>query len=81
MAGVALYLWRRGPGLLVAGMVVHGLWDMSGFLLAAHMIDGSPLPQLGSLVGYVTYLTAVIALIILWRRHDVAAARATGWTR
>jgi hypothetical protein len=45
------------------------------------MIDGSPLPQLGSLVGYVTYLTAVIALIIMWRRHDVAAARATGWTR
>ena len=73
MAGVALYLWRRGTGLLVAGMVIHGLWDMSGFLLAAHMVDGSMLPQLGSLVGYVTYLTAVVALVIMWRRHDVAA--------
>lgn len=73
MAGVALYLWRRGPGLLVAGMVIHGLWDLSSFLLAAHMVDGSPLPQLGSLVGYLTYLTAVVALIILWRRRDVAA--------
>jgi hypothetical protein len=31
------------------------------------------LPQLGSLVGYLTYLTAVVALIIMWRRHDVAA--------
>jgi uncharacterized protein len=72
LAGVALYLWRRGTGLLVAGMVIHGLWDLSGFLLAAHTIDGSQLPLLGSLVGNVIYLTALIALIIIWRRRDVA---------
>jgi membrane protease YdiL (CAAX protease family) len=78
MAGVALYLWRRGTGLLVAGMVIHGLWDMSSFLLGVHMVDGSPWPLLGSVVGYVTYLTALIALIIIWRRRDVAAVDHAG---
>ena len=78
MAGIALYLWRRGTGTLVAGMVIHGLWDVSGFLLAAHMVDGSPLPLLGSVVGNVVYLTAVIALIIIWRRRDVAAVDHAG---
>jgi membrane protease YdiL (CAAX protease family) len=78
MAGIALYLWRRGTGVLVAGMVIHGLWDMSSFVLGAHMIDGSLLPQLGSAVGNLAYLTAVIALIIIWRRRDVAAVEHTG---
>ena len=77
MAGVALYLWRRGTGLLVAGMVIHGLWDMSSFLLGVHMVDGSPWPLLGSVVGYVTYLTALIALVVIWRRRDVAAVDPT----
>lgn len=72
MAGIALYLWRRGTGTLVAGMVIHGLWDVSGFLLSAHMIDGSALPLLGSIMGNVVYLTGLIALVIIWRRRDVA---------
>lgn len=71
VAGVALYLWRRGPGLLVGGMVVHALWDMSSFLLGVHAISGSLMPGLGGLVANLMYLTAVIALIVVWRRRDV----------
>jgi membrane protease YdiL (CAAX protease family) len=74
MAGIGLYLWRRGTGTLVGGMVIHALWDMSGFLLAAHIIDGSLLPQLGSTVGYLAYLVMVVALVVIWRRRDVASA-------
>jgi membrane protease YdiL (CAAX protease family) len=72
MAGMALYLWRRGTGTLVAGMVVHGLWDVSAFLLGTHAIQGSLLPALGSTVGYLVYLSALVALVIMWRRRDVA---------
>lgn len=71
-AGIALYLWRRATGSLVGGMVVHGLWDMSLFLLGAHKLADSLMPQLGTLVGEIMYLTAVIALIVIWRRRDVA---------
>jgi membrane protease YdiL (CAAX protease family) len=73
MAGIALYLWRRGTGTLVAGMVVHGLWDVSSFLLGAHMLQGSLLPGLGSALANLVYLSAIVALVILWRRRDVAA--------
>ncbi len=31
-SGAILYLFRRGTGLLAAGMVAHGVWDMSLFL-------------------------------------------------
>ncbi len=71
-AGIALYLWRRATGSLVGGMVVHGLWDMSLFLLGAHKLADSLMPQLGTLVGEIMYLTAVVALIVIWRRRDVA---------
>lgn len=76
LAGIALYLWRRGTGVLLAGMVIHALWDMSGFLVAAHILDGSLMPQLGSTVGNLVYLTSLVALVIIWRRRDVASAPA-----
>ena len=77
LAGVALYLWRRGTGVLVAGMVVHGLWDASIFLLSVHKVADSLLPSLGSLFGEITYVAAIIGLIVLWRRRDVAMPDAT----
>lgn len=73
IAGVALYLWRRGTGLLAAGMVVHALWDMSSFLLGVHAVSGSLMPGLGGLAADVMYATAVVALIVVWRRRDVQA--------
>lgn len=69
-SGIALYLWRRGTGVLVAGMVVHALWDMSSFLLGAHTVSGSLLPGVASLISDITYVTALIALIIIWRRRE-----------
>jgi len=76
LAGIALYLWRRGTGVLLGGMVIHALWDMSGFLVAAHKIDGSLMPQLGSAVGNLVYLSSLVALVVIWRRRDVASAPA-----
>jgi uncharacterized protein len=73
VAGIALYLWRRGTGLLVGGMVVHGLWDTSLFLLGVHKVADSLMPQLGTLVGEITWVATLAALIIIWRRRDVAA--------
>ena len=32
LSGSVLYMARRGTGLLLAGMVLHGLWDTSTFL-------------------------------------------------
>jgi membrane protease YdiL (CAAX protease family) len=74
LAGIALYLWRRGTGVLLGGMVVHGLWDMSIFLLGVHKIADSLLPALGTLMGEITYVAAAIALIVIWRRRDVASS-------
>ena len=66
LAGVALYLARRGTGVLVAGMVLHSLWDLSSFLLGVHAND--TLKLIGPMVGYVTYAACLVALIIMLRR-------------
>jgi membrane protease YdiL (CAAX protease family) len=39
LAGVGLYLARRGFGTLAAGMVLHGAWDLSSFLAGIHAND------------------------------------------
>jgi hypothetical protein len=45
VTGVILYLYRRARGLLVVGMVAHGLWDISLFL------PGGAGGSVGALVG------------------------------
>jgi membrane protease YdiL (CAAX protease family) len=66
LAGVGLYLARRGTGVLVAGMVLHGLWDLSSFLLGVHANDS--LKLIGPTVGYLFYAACFVAFIIIWRR-------------
>jgi membrane protease YdiL (CAAX protease family) len=66
LAGVGLYLARRGTGVLVAGMVMHGLWNLSTFLLGIHANE--TLKAIGPIVGYVFYAACLVAFIISWRR-------------
>ncbi len=71
--GVALYLFRRFSGLLVAGMVAHGLWDMSVFLPAS---DTGKLLGLGIQVLVIVF--ALIALIVLFVQERRMAVTPTG---
>jgi uncharacterized protein len=81
-AGVALYLARRGTGALVAGMVMHGLWDLSTFMSGVHA--NADLRAIGALVGWSVYASAIIALVLILRRDrqtrvlEPAAAVAVG---
>lgn len=71
--GATLYLFRRFSGLLVAGMVAHGLWDMSTFL---------PASQTGVLVNLGVQALVVafglIALIVIVVRERNMAVTSTG---
>ena len=66
LAGVGLYLARRGTGLLITGMVLHGLWDLSSFLLGVHAND--TLKAIGPFIGYAAYAVCLAALIVILRR-------------
>jgi len=73
-AGVVLYLFRRVRGLLLTGMIAHGLWDMSVFLPAR--TGTIALLNLG--VQVVVGIAAVIAAIILLRRDRRITVDSTG---
>jgi membrane protease YdiL (CAAX protease family) len=75
VAGVVLYLFRRARGLLVVGMIAHGLWDMSLFLPAG---EGDA----GRLVGLVFLvlvpIAGLIAAVAILRRDRRTAVTRTG---
>jgi uncharacterized protein len=73
--GIALFLARRARGLLIWGMVLHALWDMSSFLAGTHHHDGGLFLASGAL-GYPLMILALIALIIVWRRKEVLTEEA-----
>jgi membrane protease YdiL (CAAX protease family) len=75
LAGVGLYLARRGTGMLIAAMVLHGLWDLSTFLLGVHAND--TLKAIGPFVGYAAYAVCLAALIIILRRDRTTHMLAT----
>ena len=68
IAGIVLYLARRAWGLIVVGMVLHGVYDMSTFL------DGGfgAKSAMGGLSAAAVPITAVLAIIalVLIMRHD-----------
>jgi hypothetical protein len=72
--GIALYLARRARGLLVFGMIIHGLWDMSAFAAGVHAVDGSALPLVSFGLSVLAKLIAVIALIVIWRRKETVSS-------
>jgi len=64
IAGVTLYLFRRGFGSLVPAMAAHGLWDISTFLDLNHGQGvAHDIALYGSLVVSAASLTALIAII------------------
>ncbi len=74
LAGVVLYVFRRVRGLLVVGMIAHGLWDMSVFLPPP---SGTiALVNLG--IQVLVSVTAVIAAIVIVRRERTIAVSPTG---
>lgn len=60
MVGATLYLFRRFSGLLVVGMIAHGVWDMSTFLPTTTTGALTNLAIQGAVV-----LTGLIALIVI----------------
>ena len=74
VAGVVLYLFRRVRGLLVVGMIAHGLWDMSVFLPPP---SGTiALVNLG--IQVLVSVSAVVAAIIIVRRDRAITVTRTG---
>ena len=63
-AGVVLYLFRRVRGLLVVGMIAHGLWDMSVFVPA----PTGTLAVANLAVQVLVFLSALVAAIVMIRR-------------
>lgn len=72
--GVGLYLFRRVRGLLVPGMIAHGLWDMGAFLPAP---SGTlALVDFGSLS--LALLSAAVAAIVILRNDRGIAMTPAG---
>lgn len=79
--GSGLYLVRRISGLLVVGIVIHGLWDFSSFLGPGRgdVTDGGVSNTVAAAPFMWGAVIAIIAvLVITFRRHggkgDAAAA-------
>lgn len=73
-SGVVLYLFRRWRGLLVFGMVAHGVWDISSFFPVRE--GGTANTNLA--VQGVIVICAVIAAIIVIVRDRTTVVTETG---
>jgi hypothetical protein len=69
--GSGLYLVRRISGLLVVGMVIHGLWDFSSFIGAGRgdTVDGVPNTVAAAPFTYGAVIAIIAVLVITFRRH------------
>ncbi len=74
VAGVVLYLFRRVRGLLVMGMIAHGLWDMSVFLPP----PSGTLTVVNLGIQVLVSVSAVVAAIIIVRRERKTTVTSTG---
>ncbi len=73
-AGVVLYLFRRVRGLLVVGMIAHGLWDMSVFVPA----PTGTLAVADLAVQVLVFISALVAAIIMIRRDRRITVTSSG---
>ncbi|WP_380165569.1 CPBP family intramembrane glutamic endopeptidase [Jannaschia sp. R86511] len=81
VTGAILYLFRRVGGLLLVGMVAHGLWDVSLFLPGGGGGSAGALVNVALLV--VVPLLGVVAVLVSLRRDRqlvVGSVRATATT-
>ena len=67
LSGIVLYLARRGWGLIVVGMVLHGVFDFSTFL--GSFASKSAIGGLSAAAIPVTAVLAIVALVLIMR-HD-----------
>ncbi len=65
MSGFTLYLARRSTGLIVTGMVIHGLWDISTFFsgTAAYVNDDLPFNNISNGLMFASLILIVIAWV------------------
>jgi membrane protease YdiL (CAAX protease family) len=68
--GSGLYLIRRISGLLVVGMVIHGLWDFSSFIGAGRgdTVDAVPNTVAAAPFTYGAIIAIIAVLVITFRR-------------
>jgi membrane protease YdiL (CAAX protease family) len=76
LSGSVLYMARRGTGLLVAGMVLHGLWDMSTFLAGINEDSGVLilLPMVMLAVALIFVIVSVVRLSRPENRETMTSA-------
>lgn len=74
--GTGLYFIRRVSGLLVVGMVIHGLWDFSTFIGAGRGDDGTGIPAtaVAAPFAWVAMALSIAAAIVVFRRAGPARA-------
>lgn len=63
--GSALYVVRRSTGLLVAGMLLHALWDMSTFLNTSPVEAVDRVPAGASFQGIVSWVVLIATAVVL----------------
>ena len=65
-SGATLYAFRRYRGLILTGMIAHGIWDMSTFLAASNGRDWANLA--GLLTAVVSFILGIAVLVSVWRK-------------
>ena len=76
LSGVAFYVLRRGTGVLLAAMVLHGLWDFSTFIAGAHPGEGVIVDIASVLLVAIYPLAALVLILLLIRSRHILATRA-----
>jgi len=77
LSGVVLYLARRGSGLIVVGMVLHGAYDMSTFFIQQASAKNAA-TDLAFWCFVLTLLLGFVALIVVFRRDRKVTMTTTG---
>ena len=66
LLGSGLYLLRRISGTILLPIAIHALWDFSSF---SHQVTSEGTVLLATFFQFLTYLVAIILIIVLFR-HD-----------
>ncbi len=64
VSGAVLYLFRRGTGMLLAGMVAHGLWDFSMFVPGAGTTTAAVISVSFTVLVVIVGVVVLIAIIV-----------------
>lgn len=73
-SGVILYLFRRYRGMLLTGMVAHGLWDMSVFLPART----GTISVVNLALQVLVMILALVAVVVMMRQDRDLVVTRTG---